>query len=201
MSEPKPLEILNWVVPEAPSEVLMTRLQRSKQGRIQDFEPMITKPYALETDSWKVINNTLAAIVKNDYQNADVGKYAVNLTLFNLAPEGWSSGGSKRKNVVQSIVNKPTEKELSEWASNNRYTRKSKQGMLPLWIYIEVNDDQKKVYVRIVPRLKNRQYDVGLAQVSVSSEVPEDLWKLVPLRATKPNYLLEINPQKVALDR
>jgi disulfide oxidoreductase YuzD len=200
MSEPKPLEILNWVVPEAPSEVLMTRLQRSKQGRIQDFEPMITKPYALETDSWKVINNTLAAIVKNDYQNADVGKYAVNLTLFNLAPEGWSSGGSKRKNVIQSIVNQPTEKELSEWASNNRYTRKSKQGMLPLWIYIEVNDDQKKVYVRIVPRLKNRQYDVGIV-VSVSSEVPEDLWKLVPLRATKPNYLLEINPQKVALDR
>lgn len=199
MSEP--LEILNWVVSDTPSQVLMVRLQRSKRGRINDFEPMITKPYALETDSWKVINNTLAAIVKNDYQNADVGKYAVNLTLCNLAPKGWSSGGPKRKNVIRSIVNQPTEKELSEWVSNNRYTRKSKQGMLPLWIYIEVDDDQKKVYVRIVPRLKNRQYDVGRGSViSVSSEEDENLWMwTVPLRATKPNYLLEINPQKVIL--
>lgn len=200
MSEPKPLEILNWLVPDTPPEVLMTRLQRSKKGRIQDFEPMITKPYALKTDSWKVINNTLAAIVKNDYSEAYEGEYAVNLTLFNLAPEGWSSGGSKRKNVVQSIVNQPTERELLEWASNNRYTRKSKQGMLPLWIYIEVKDYEKMVHVKIIPRLKNRQYDVG-SVVSVSSEIPEDLWKLVPNRAIKPNYLLEINPQNVALDR
>ena len=200
MSEPKPLEILNWLVPDTPPEVLMTRLQRSKKGRIQDFEPMITKPYALKTDSWKVINNTLAAIVKNDYSEAYEGEYAVNLTLFNLAPEGWSSGGSKRKNVVQSIVNQPTERELLEWASNNRYTRKSKQGMLPLWIYIEVKDYEKMVHVKIIPRLKNRQYDVG-GVVSVSSEIPEDLWKLVPNRAIKPNYLLEINPQNVALDR
>ena len=196
MSEPKPLEILNWLVPDTPSQVLMVRLQRSKRGRINDFEPMITKPYALETEGWTVINNTLANIVKNDYQEAYEGKYEVNLTLFNLAPEGWSSGGPSRKNVIQSIVNQPTERELSEWVANNRYTRKSKQGMLPLWIYIEINDAQKKVYVRIVPRLKNRQYDVG-SVVSVSSEIPEDLWKMVPLRDIKPNYLLEINPQKV----
>jgi disulfide oxidoreductase YuzD len=200
MSEPKPLEILNWLVPDTPSQVLMVRLQRSKRGRINDFEPMITKPYALETEGWAVINTTLANIVKRDYPEAYNGKYAVNLTLFNLAPEGWSSGtkanSPSRKNVIQSIVNQPTATELSEWVSNNRYTRKSKQGMLPLWIYIEINDAQKKVYVRIIPRLKNRQYEVG-SVVSVSSEIPEDLWKMVPLRDIKPNYLLEINPQKV----
>lgn len=200
MSEPKPLEILNWVVPDTPSQVLMVRLQRSKRGRINDFEPMITKPYALETDSWKVINNTLAHIVKNDYSEAYEGEYAVNLTLFNLAPEGWSSGGPSRKNVIQSIVIQPTQRELSEWVSNNRYTRKSKQGMLPLWIYISVNDYDKTVYVWIVPRLKNRQYDVG-SVISVSSEIPEELQQRTPDRNTKPNYLLEINPQKVALDR
>ena len=158
---------------------------------------MITKPYALESEGWTVINKTLAAIVKNDYQKAYDKKYGINLTLFNLAPEGWSSGGPSRKNVIQSIVNQPTATELSEWVSNNRYTRKSKQGMLPLWIYIEINDAKKKVYVRIIPRLKNRQYDVG-SVVSVSSEIPEDLWKMVPIREIKPNYLLEINPQKVA---
>ena len=196
----KPLEILNWIVPDAPSKVLMVRLQRSKQERMQEFEPMITKPYALETEVWAVINNTLANIVRNDYETK-VSGYEVNLTLFNLAPEGWSSGtkanSPSRKNVIQSIVNQPTTTELSEWVANNRYTRKSKQGMLPLWIYIEINDAQKKVYVRIIPRLKNRQYDVG-SVVSVSSEIPEDLWKMVPLRDIKPNYLLEINPQKVS---
>ena len=197
MSEPKPLEILNWLMPDTPSKVLMVKLQRSKQGRKNDFEPMITKPYALESEGWTVINKTLAAIVKNDYQKAYDKKYGINLTLFNLAPEGWSSGGPSRKNVIQSIVNQPTATELSEWVSNNRYTRKSKQGMLPLWIYIEINDAKKKVYVRIIPRLKNRQYDVG-SVVSVSSEIPEDLWKVVPIREIKPNYLLEINPQKVA---
>jgi disulfide oxidoreductase YuzD len=203
MSEPKPLEILNWLVPDTPSQVLMVRLQRSylnKRGKINDFEPMITKPYALETEGWTVINTTLANIVKRDYSEAYEGKYEVNLTLFNLAPEGWSSGTKEntpsRKNVIQSIVNQPTEKEISEWVSNNRYTRKSKQGMLPLWIYIDVNDAQKKVYVRIIPRLKNRQYEIG-SVVSVSSEIPEDLWMMVPLRDNKPNYLLEINPQKV----
>ena len=197
----KPLEILNWLVPDTPSQVLMVRLQRSKRGRINDFEPMITKPYDLKTEGWEVINTTLANIVKNDYPEAYEGKYEVNLTLFNLAPEGWSSGTKEtspsRKNVIQSIVNQPTAAELSEWVSNNRYTRKSKQGMLPLWIYISVNDYDKTVYVWIVPRLKNRQYDVG-SVVSVSSEIPEELQQRTPSRDTKPNYLLEINPQKVA---
>ena len=200
MSEPKPLEILNWLVPDTPSQVLMVRLQRSKRGRINDFEPMITKPYKLETEGWTVINKTLAHIVKNHYQTAYDGKYEVNLTLFNLAPEGWSAGskaeGPSRRNVVETIVNQPTQAQLSEWVSDNRYTRKSKQGMLPLWIYIDVNDEEKTVQIKIIPRLKNRQYAIGNA-ISVSSDVPEELHSFIPSRNTKPEYLLEINPQKV----
>ena len=69
MSEPKPLEILNWLVPDTPSQVLMVRLQRTKKGRINDFEPMITKPYILETEGWTVINTTLANIVKKRLSN------------------------------------------------------------------------------------------------------------------------------------
>ena len=71
---------------------------------------------------------------------------------------------------METIVNQPTQAQLSEWVSNNRYTRKSKQGMLPLWIYIDVNDEEKRWYIKIIPRLKNRQYAIGNA-ISVSSEM------------------------------
>ena len=63
-----------------------------------------------------MINTTLASIVMNDYPTAYDGQYDVDLTLFNLAPEGWSSGskaeGPSRRNVVETIVNQPTQAQL-----------------------------------------------------------------------------------------